>query len=251
MGDIPSLLALAKATAVRAGCRLERAGLEDFSFSEELPREMKSLADTVLEDEVLAALSGTGLEILSEECGLIPGTQPGGFRFIVDPLDGTFNFVRKLGPCAVSIALWQGDKPVFGVLFDIVSKTLCWGGRGLGAWRDEKEIRVSRIGDISRAAVCTGFPVRFDLSADEAWGRFRDRVSPFAKVRMFGSASMSLACVADGRAEAYFEENIMLWDIAAGIAIVEGAGGRVRWREKSGSPALDVHADNGLLEVAL
>ncbi|MFA7342845.1 MAG: inositol monophosphatase family protein [Terrimicrobiaceae bacterium] len=250
MVDIPALLELAKSTAARAGERLEKGGhLEDFSFSEEFPREVKSLADAVLEDVILGALSGTGLEILSEERGLVPGARPGGHRFIVDPLDGTFNHLRNLGPCAVSIALWEADRPVFGVIFDIVKKSLCWGGKPLGAWRDGREIRVSRIGDVSRAAICTGFPVRFDFSAEKAWGSFRDRVSPFAKVRMLGSAASSLACVADGRAEAYFEENIMLWDVAAGIAIVEGAGGRVCWREKEGS--LDVLADNGCLETNL
>ena len=248
MVDIPALLELAKCTAVQAGGRLTEAGLAGFSFSEELPREVKSLADSVLEDVVLGALSGTGREILSEERGLVPGTQPDGYRFIVDPLDGTFNFVRNLGPCAVSIALWEGDRPVFGVLFDIVKKSLFWGGRGLGAWENGSEIQGSRTGDISRSAVCTGFPVRFDFSADQAWERFRNRAARFAKVRMLGSAAMSLACVADGRAEAYFEEDIMLWDVAAGIAIVEGAGGRVRWSGKAGSAALDVYADNGCLE---
>lgn len=247
MVDVPALLELSKSTAVQAGDRLAGAGLAGFSFSEELPREVKSLADTVLEYVVLGALSGTGLEILSEERGLVPGSQPNGYRFIVDPLDGTFNFVKNLGPCAVSIALWEGDRPVFGVIFDIVKKSLFWGGRDLGAWRDGSAIQVSRADNISRAAVCTGFPVRFDFSADQAWERFRERAARFAKVRMFGSAAMSLACVADGSAEAYFEQDIMLWDVAAGIAIVEGAGGRVRWSGKAGSPALDVYADNGRL----
>lgn len=249
MPDVPALLELAKSTAVQAGGRLTEASLAGFAFSEELPREIKSLADTVLENVVLGALSGTGLEILSEECGLVPGTQAGKYRFIVDPLDGTFNFVKSLGPCAVSIALWEANRPVFGVLFDIMRKSLYWGGRDLGAWKDGAEIHVSQNGNIAKAAVCTGFPVRFDFSADQAWKHFRDRVAPFAKVRMIGSAAMSLACVADGRAETYFENDIMLWDVAAGIALVEGAGGRVHWREKSGSSALDVHADNGLLKI--
>ncbi len=247
MADLPALLDLAKAAAEQAGRRLEEAGLDSFSFSEALPREVKSLADTVLEDVILRKLAGTGLEILSEERGLVPGT--GSLRFLVDPLDGTFNFLKKLGPCAVSIALWDANQPVFGVLFDIVGKSLFWGGRTLGAWKDGTPVRVSRVDEVSKAAICTGFPVRFDFSMEDAWGRFRDRVSRFAKVRMIGSAASSLACVADGRAEVYFEENIMLWDVAAGIALVEGAGGKVCWREKEG--ALDVLAHNGCLEMDL
>jgi len=243
-----ALLELAKSTALKAGKRLRESAPEGFSFSEEIPKEIKSLADIVLEDVILGSLSATGLEVLSEERGLIPGTRPGNFRFIVDPLDGTFNYVKKLGPCAVSIALWEANRPVFGVVFDLVTHSTYWGGRQLGGWKDDSRIQVSEISGISRAAICTGFPVRFDFSGDEAWGRFRDRVAPFAKVRMLGSAASSLACVADGRAEAYFEENIMLWDVAAGIAIIEGAGGRVRWSGKEGSSALDVQADNGHLE---
>lgn len=247
MADLPALLDLAKAAAEQAGRRLEEAGLDSFSFSEALPREVKSLADTVLEDVILRKLAGTGLEILSEERGLVPGA--GSLRFLVDPLDGTYNFLKKLGPCAVSIALWDANQPVFGVLFDIVGKSLFWGGRTLGAWKDGTPVRVSRVDEVSKAAICTGFPVRFDFSMEDSWARFRDRVSRFAKVRMIGSAASSLACVADGRAEVYFEENIMLWDVAAGIALVEGAGGKVCWRDKEG--ALDVLAHNGFLEMNL
>jgi len=251
MADVLALIELAKSTAVQAGGRLTESGLSGFSFSEELPREVKSLADTVLENVIIDALAGTGLEILSEERGIVPGKHPGGYRFIVDPLDGTFNLVRNLGPCAVSIALWEANRPVFGVIFDIVNKSLFWGGKELGAWKDGGEIQVSRTGDISQAAVCTGFPVRFDLSADQAWKRFRDQAARFAKVRMFGSAAMSLVCVGCGIADAYFEEDIMPWDVAAGIAIVEGAGGRVRWSGKAAASALDVYADNGRLEADL
>ena len=251
MADLSALLELAKSTAEQAGRRLAEAGLENFSFSEALPREVKSLAETVLEDIILRKLSGTGLEVLSEERGLVPGTGKESLRFLVDPLDGTFNFLKKLGPCAISIALWDANQPVFGVLFDIVGKSLFWGGRTLGSWKDGSLIRVSKVDVVSKAAICTGFPVRFDFSMEDSWGRFRDRVSPFAKVRMIGSAASSLACVADGRAEVYFEENIMLWDVAAGIALVEGAGGRIRWREKAGSHAMDVLADNGRLEMNL
>lgn len=249
MADIPALLELAKSTAVQAGGRLTDAGLTGFSFSEELPREVKSMADGVLEDVILKSLSKSGLDILSEECGLVSGIRPEQFRFIVDPLDGTFNFVRKLGPCAISIALWSADRPLFGVIFDLVNGSLFWGGKELGAWKDGSPIQVSRVSDISRAAICTGFPVRFNFADENAWGSFRDRVTPFAKVRMLGSAASSLACVADGRAEVYYEESIMLWDVAAGIALVEGAGGRVRWRENA--LALDVFAGNGCLEADL
>jgi len=251
MVDIPALLELAKSTATQAGERLTEGGLATYSFSEELPREVKSLADTVLEEIILGALSRTGLEILSEERGLVPGTKAGGYRFIVDPLDGTFNFVRNLGPCAVSIALWEANRPVFGVIYDIMKRSLFFGGMNMGAWRDGLKIQVSQTSNVSQAAICTGFPVRFEITGEETWKRFRDRISPFAKVRMFGSASMSLVCVADGCADAYFEDNIMLWDVAAGIALVEGAGGKVLWRGRGGSFALDVHADNGLLEENL
>lgn len=236
---------------MRAGSRIlddSRGELKEYSHAADLPREIKARADVALERDIFDALLPTGIPILSEESGLIAGTREALYRFIVDPLDGTYNFVKGLGECGISIALWKDATPVFGVIFSLTERTLSWGGAGIGAFCDGRKISVSATAERSRAAICTGFPARLDFESDETMRHFWNMVTPFAKVRMLGSAALSLVHVANGSAEAYSERNIMLWDVAAGIALVQGAGGRVRQRERGPEYALDVFADNGLLD---
>ena len=252
MAETAALLALACQVARRAGERLLDTagdGHKQYVHSTRHPREIKAAADTVLERDILEALRPTGITILSEESGLLPGAGPSPLRFLVDPLDGTFNFVKGLGPSAVSIALWHGDTPVFGVIFNLLDRRLTSGGPGLGAVCDGRPIAVSATATPGEGAICTGFPVRFDLGSDEAARRFMATVRPFAKVRMIGSAAASLLLVATGAAEVYTEQAIMLWDVAAGIAIVEGAGGRVEMRPGTDPQSLDVFASNGRIPV--
>ena len=248
MADTAALLALACEVAKRAGERLlDMAGAapKQYVHSRLHPREIKAAADTVLEREILQALQPTGLAILSEESGLLAGTGGSPLRFLVDPLDGTFNFVKGLGPSAVSIALWNGETPVFGVIFNLLDRRLTSGGPGLGAVCDGRPIAVSATATPGEGAICTGFPVRFDLENDEARRRFMATVKPFAKVRMIGSAAASLLHVATGAAEVYAEQAIMIWDVAAGIAIVQGAGGSVDMHPGTDPQSLDVYASNG------
>ena len=254
MADTAALLALACQVARRAGARLLDAagdGHKQYVHSARHPREIKAVADTVLEREILEALRPTGITILSEESGLLPGAETSPLRFLVDPLDGTFNFVKGLGPSAVSIALWHGDTPVFGVIFNLLDRRLTSGGPGLGAACEGRPIAVSATAAPGEGAICTGFPVRFDLANDEATRRFLATVKPFAKVRMIGSAAASLLLVATGAAEVYTEQAIMLWDVAAGLAIVEGAGGRVVARPGTDRHTLDVFASNGRIAAPM
>ena len=237
MLEVDALLALAKSAATKGGARLldnMTDGDKNYVHCLDLPREIKAIADTVLEEDILQTLASTGLAILSEESGYVPALQESSYWFIVDPLDGTFNFVKGLGPSAVSIALWEGDSPIFGVIYSLAGRNLVWGGPGIGAFADGRRISVSDTSKQTQASICTGFPVRFDLANDSAMKDFWRMVTPYAKVRMLGSAAVSLLHVATGAADAYSEQNIMLWDVAAGLAIVEGAGG-VSVMEKSDS----------------
>ena len=249
--ELVELLALSKAVATAAGDRLLAGripGARRYVHATEHAREIKAVADSVMEEQILQALAPTGLAILSEESGLMAGRAGASGRwFIVDPLDGTFNFVKGLGPSAVSIAVWDGQQPLFGVIYSLADRQLSWGGRGLGAESNGEPIAVSETSSFDRASICTGFPVRFDLDGDAAMTDFWRTVRPFAKVRMLGSASVSLLHVARGSADMYAERNIMLWDVAAGLAIVEGAGGTIRCVPGSAEFSLDVHASNGRL----
>jgi myo-inositol-1(or 4)-monophosphatase len=250
VAEVAALLELAKSAAASAGSRLLDAFApidRSYVHSSELPREVKAAADSVLERDILQALAGANLAILSEESGYIPAPGPSSRWFIVDPLDGTFNFIKGLGPSAVSIALWDAQTPIFGVIYDLTERQLAWGGAAMGAFVDGRRVSVSSTSVPGQASICTGFPVRFDVENDRALRDFCRLVGPYAKVRMLGSAAMALLQVARGSADVYLEQSIMLWDVAAGVAMVEGAGGEVVVAKTGRDWCYDVIASNPAL----
>jgi len=239
-------LELAKAVAGEALAYLVQVRPEAtrFDFVETLPREMKASIDRVLEEIILKRLLPTGIPILSEEVGEVGESRDNGLLWVVDPLDGTVNFVRGLAPCAVSIALCRGDEPVLGVIGEFPTCKIAWGGPVFGAFLEQQPLQVSTLSDKAKAVLCTGFPSRFDFSEPGLAG-FTRRVSPFGKVRKLGAASLSLLQVAKGAADAYAEQDIMLWDVAAGLALVKGAGGRTVMNPGRFTHSYEVFASNG------
>jgi myo-inositol-1(or 4)-monophosphatase len=250
MHDLDALLELVKSTVSRAARRLldqMAPGDVRYVHSPEHQREIKAIADTVMEQEILAGLAQARLSILSEESGYTASPQNTPRWFIVDPLDGTFNFVKGLGPSAISVALWEYDRPVFGVIYSLAERQLVWGGRDVGAFIEGRRIAVSGTSDPSLGSICTGFPVRLDMDSEFAMQGFWRIVKPYAKVRMLGSAAASLVQVARGAADLYAESSIMLWDVAAGAAIVEGAGGQCVMNRTGSEWCYDVIAANPAL----
>jgi myo-inositol-1(or 4)-monophosphatase len=249
MAEYDQLLVTAQEAARKALQALRTfATVEGRSYQHvaNLPREIKSTADYGVERIILDCLAPSKLPILSEEAGVVAGVSEEALRWVVDPLDGTVNFVRGLAPCAVSIALWRGNTPVFGVLAEYPTGALAWGGRSLGAYLDGFPIQVSAMQHASQAVLCTGFPSRFDF--DSSGERdFWDRARTYGKVRMMGAASLSLLHVARGAADAYAEQDIMIWDVAAGLALVEGAGGLIHMQSGRHLNSTCVFASNGLL----
>ena len=248
-GEYESLLALALETVQSALHILEACavGERPHRFADDLPREVKAAADQTVEEDILRRLVETRHPVLSEEAGELEGSANDGLRWVVDPIDGTVNFVRRLAPCAISIALCRGSTPVFGVIGEYPSGRLAWGGPSLGAFIDNRPICVSTTFSRSRAVLCTGFPSNFDFGDERVTAQFLEVSSEFAKVRMLGTAALSLMHVAAGSADAYSERDIMFWDVAAGLALVEGAGGSVQVSPASTANALRVFASNGLL----
>jgi len=218
-----------------------------FTFDPALSREMKAASDRILEDVIVNRLRTSGLDILSEETGLIGSGNMEALRWVVDPMDGTVNFIRGLAPCSVSIALCRGNEPVLGVIGEYPSGNLAWGGKEFGAFYSDAPIRVSAINNKQLAVICTGFPSRFRFD-DEGTCWIASVLKPFAKVRMLGAASLSLLHVAKGAAEVYAERDIMIWDVAAGLAIVEGAGGTYCMTKGRHPDAFDIYASNGLIQ---
>ncbi len=188
-------------------------------------REVKLEGDTLLEKPILEELQKTGYAILSEETGYIPGKFLPGLLWVVDPLDGSYNFSRSLGPSMISVALWNDNEPVLGVLYNLSTKQIIFGGPRIGSHIGATPIKVSDRTERGQATLITGFPSRFPIDDTKVVSEFAAILTTFGKIRMIGSAAASLSLVATGAADVYAEHNIMFWDVAAGLAIVNGAGG--------------------------
>lgn len=224
--DWQTELRRAERAALAAGELLKAAMAGEKKILAEPGRDIKLQADQDAEAVVLGALAGSAFEVLAEESGESEGLDPSKPFWIVDPLDGTFNFSRRLPFCAVSIALATVDTPMLGVVYDFNRGDLYSGAVGHGAWLNGAPMHVSKITETSRAVLTAGFPVNF-VYEDDSLMVFAQMARSFRKLRMFGSAALSLAYVAAGLADAYAEDDIMYWDVAAGLALVRAAGGYV------------------------
>lgn len=219
------------------------------AVKQETAKDIKLAADVLAEEASLACLrSGSNYPILSEEAGEDAAFEGAGLRWIVDPLDGTFNFSRRLPLCCVSVGLWNGSKPVLGVIYDFSADVYYRGIVGVGAWRNEEPMSVSSITSPAKSAIATGFPAGGDFGRDSILG-FVHQVQHYKKVRMIGSAALALAFVAAGYVDAYQEDNVNLWDIAAGLALVSAAGGRFAMRPGTGRWQFEVFAANPALPL--
>jgi myo-inositol-1(or 4)-monophosphatase len=208
-------------------------------------REVKIDADKRAEALILAALEqASPYPVISEEAGWVRAVSRGErFIWAVDPLDGSINYLRDYPHCAVSIALLDNGEPVLGVVDCFVLGERFSGIVGEGAWLNGAPMRVSSIADPASGILQTGVPSR---ATAESMALFESRLKTWRKVRMIGSAASALAYVAAGRAEAYRESGSMIWDVAAGCALVKAAGGAFKIEGPSLDQPLEVAAGNGL-----
>lgn len=190
-------------------------------------RDVKHSADLNSERYILSEISKSKYTypILSEEKGKIGNFKINRPKWIIDPLDGTVNFSRGIDYCCVSIAIWD-ENPILGVVYDFFRDELFYGIVGEGAWLNGNRISPSKIKDKNRAILATGFPVNRDFSSLSLI-QFLDNIKSYKKIRLLGSAALSLSYVACGRVDGYWEDDIMFWDIAGGIAIIKSASGYV------------------------
>lgn len=146
------------------------------------------------------------------------------WTWIVDPLDGTANFVHGLSGFAVSIALIHQGHPVTGVVFDPVSDEMFWAAKDHGAWLGAKRLHVSGCSNIRKAMICVSLPPRLERGAPEITC-LTEVLLAARGVRRLGSAALNLAYIADGRLDGYWATSINPWDVAAGVLLVQEAGG--------------------------
>lgn len=209
--------------------------------------DLKLKADRLAEAVIIDSLKQhTNFFILGEESGLIKG-KVNSLSWVVDPLDGTINYSRQIPFSCVSIALCFKNTPILGVIYDVNRKELFTGIVGQGAQLNGCGITVSSITDKEKALLATGFPSGNRLLKRDIL-RFEKYLKTYKKLRLFGSAALSMAYVACGRVDAYYEKDIMFWDVAAGVAIINAAGGKVRMKKTEGQYAREVFAHNGHMD---
>ncbi|MNK63635.1 Inositol-1-monophosphatase [compost metagenome] len=147
------------------------------------------------------------------------------FTWIIDPLDGTTNFIHGIPTFSISIALYEGKEPVLGVVYEINRGEMFYSYKGAPAYLNNKEIRVSKASDLSQCLLATGFPYyQFDKQPQYI-KLFTEMMQRCHGLRRIGSAAVDLAYVACGRFDAYFEYNLNSYDMAAGAFLVKQAGG--------------------------
>ncbi len=231
------------------GERLTEDLQESKEVQAETRRDVKLKGDRHSENGIIECLQQeTQFSILSEERGYIGAATEDEYVWIVDPLDGSLNFSRDIPFCCISIALWQNELPILGAVYDFKRDDLFTGIVNEGAWLNSSEIIPSNIKEREDAVLCTGFPVSTDFSLDGV-GKFVSDIKAYKKVRLLGSAALSLSYVAAGRVDAYYERDIMLWDVAGGIAVLAGAGGEIDFAKAQKDNSFHVNASNGKLKL--
>jgi myo-inositol-1(or 4)-monophosphatase len=178
-------------------------------------------AEQIICDELMAARPTYGF--LGEETGEIEGQDPTR-RWIVDPLDGTTNFLHGLPHWAVSIALEHKGQIVAGVVYDPTKDEMFFAEKGAGAWMNESRIRASVRNRIDESLYATGIPFATRGELPATLKDLANLMPACAGVRRFGAASLDLAYVAAGRYDGFWERSLQVWDMAAGIVIAKEAG---------------------------
>lgn len=222
-------LAAAEEAARQAGKTLRKAFGGDLDVDEKQAYDIKLALDRetqkFLEDRLLGAFPDHG--VLGEEGNR--GDPNAARRWVIDPIDGTVNFFYGIPHFCISIALHEEGEGVLGVIHDPMLEETWTVLRGGPALLNGRPVQASRRDTLAEAMVCVGFS-KSKASIDLGFQRFREIAYKVRKTRLMGSAALALAYVATGRLDAYIEERLSLWDIAAGQLLVEAAGGAVLTR---------------------
>jgi myo-inositol-1(or 4)-monophosphatase len=224
MADLRKLLKIAEKAALQASKHVLEIGDKGRKVKLDKFKDVKICADKQSENIIVKYLKSVSeLPILSEESGEIGNISKDSLFWVVDPLDGSLNFLRRIPICCISVAVWKENKPLLGVVYDFYRKELFSGIVGYGAWLNKESISVSKVKEKNKAIMFTGIPTKAKLSLQYSKELF-SLIKQYKKCRWIGSAALSLAYVAAGRGDVYCEKNIMLWDIAAGLTIAVAAG---------------------------
>lgn len=200
--------------------------VEHLQVSRKGPADFVSAADLKAQEVLRAELSKARPDFgfIVEEGNEKQTDKP--FRWIIDPLDGTTNFLHAVPHWAISVAAAQGDQLLAGIVFNPITDEMFWAEKGVGAYCNHQRLRVSARKDLSDCLIATGIPFKGHENPDfmAQLGRLAPQI---AGTRRFGSAALDLAFVAAGRYDGYWESGVNIWDVAAGLLLVSEAGGIV------------------------
>ena len=235
------MLNVAVKAARRAASLIQRASLNldivrvEKKKANDFVSEVDHTSETAIIETILEAYPKHA--ILAEESGARPG-DTAEYEWIIDPLDGTTNFLHGHPQYAISIALAHKGQIQQAVVYDPERNNLFTASRGVGAFMNDRRIRVSKRVNMNECLIGTGFPVVDQSMMDTYLAILKDVLAKSAGARREGAASLDLCNVACGRIDGFFEFNLKPWDIAAGSLIVQEAGGIVT----------DLHGENAWLE---
>src|SRR5580704_11838004 len=225
----PLVNVMAKA-AEKAAKSLKRdfGEVERLQVSRKGPADFVSTADLsaqkILREELGKARPSFGF--LMEEADEAADTSSKTERWIVDPLDGTSNFLHGLPHWCISIAAMRGNEIIAGVIHDPIKDETFWAEKGLGAYVNSKRLRVSARKDLADCLIATGIPFKGVMDEDPKFVARLEAIMPkVAGIRRWGAAALDLAYTAAGRYDGYWEVGCNSWDYAAGILIVKESGG--------------------------
>lgn len=201
--------------------------MDTVAITEKRPNDFVTEVDKRAEQEIIHIIHKAfpGASILAEESGHIPGND---YQWIIDPLDGTRNFIHGFPHFAVSIAVTYKNKIEYGVIYDPLRQELFTAARGKGAQMNNRRIRVSPCKQLENGLLGTGFAYRHrDKDAELPPAIMRSLLSITGDIRRTGAATLDLAYVACGRFDGFWEFGLHPWDIAAGILLIKEAGGLI------------------------
>jgi myo-inositol-1(or 4)-monophosphatase len=223
------MLNIAVRAARRAGSIISRASLDNAGLEVRSKRQndFVTRVDHAAEEAVLDVVRKAYPDhaILAEESGASAGTAE--YEWVIDPLDGTTNFIHGFPQYCVSIAIRHRGALAHGVVYDPNRNELFTASKGRGAFLNDRRIRVSKCTRFSEALVGTGFPFKELNRVEQYVKQFRSIITSTAGLRRAGAAALDLAYVACGRLDAFWELGLSPWDMAAGALLIQEAGGLV------------------------
>ena len=250
---LPATINIFEKAARKAGRILSR----DFGEIENLQIQSKSVGDFVtsadlkVEQSILETLKYyyPDANYLTEESGHIKGD---GETIIIDPIDGTSNFIHGIPHVAIVIAKMINNEITDGVIYNPILNEFYWASLGKGSWCNNKRLRVSKRHELTNCLVGTGIPF-----SDRVYDKFYTELDNLAKktagIRRLGSAALDLAYVSSGKIDGFWERDLNLWDICSGVLLVKEAGGRIsepngnKWTTNS----RDITVSNSLIHDKL